>query len=258
MPVLSRHCPPARILACLLAGFVTTAVVTLAFLVLVPEVWDDDDSGFVEIRPDNHYHKYFIEQWPAHEEVVYKWDPSPLSEMDLYWMTEARDVGSGDRYIGSPMPHWVRLPHWNLDELQESGLNIEMAAGWPWRAFWAASVDYLNPDPSPAYASSRDCYGGVAVMVPIMEGEYRGDLTPMLIPLTPIWSGLILDTLLYGAVWYFLLWIARRSLRLWRRRRGRCPFCGYRMTMLPGDRCPECGATSKAGGLLNTPECEGE
>ena len=65
------------------------------------------------------------------------------------------------------------------------------------------------------------------------------------IPLRPLWTGLVVDTLVYGVV----LWLAFISpfglLRLVRRRHDRCLCCGYPI----GDasRCTECGADVSRG-----------
>jgi hypothetical protein len=64
------------------------------------------------------------------------------------------------------------------------------------------------------------------------------------LPLRPLWFGLTANTALYAAA----VWLAvpgpillRRTLR---RRRGRCPACGYILRHVEHHACPECGAAA--------------
>jgi hypothetical protein len=65
------------------------------------------------------------------------------------------------------------------------------------------------------------------------------------LPIHPLWPGFALDAAFYGTI-VFLLWSApgvvrRRSGRN-RKRRGRCPACGYDLRGSAGGPCPECGS----------------
>lgn len=62
---------------------------------------------------------------------------------------------------------------------------------------------------------------------------------PRRLPLSPIWSGLLVNTALYGTAAWLVAFgpgVVRRALR---RRRKACQACGYDLRALP--RCPECG-----------------
>lgn len=70
-----------------------------------------------------------------------------------------------------------------------------------------------------------------------------GDNTPAL-PITPLWPGFLIDTA-FWSVAAFVFWsvpgvMRRRS----RRRRGRCPRCGYDLAGLGRRTCPECAANA--------------
>ena len=65
------------------------------------------------------------------------------------------------------------------------------------------------------------------------------------LPNTPLWPGLVLNTLFYAAlawgVWQLPLALRRRR----RRARGQCVRCGYALAGLPtGSPCPECGPST--------------
>ncbi len=59
------------------------------------------------------------------------------------------------------------------------------------------------------------------------------------IPVTPIWGGMIGNSLLYAAIPFTLLFIPRWYLRRRRLRKRLCPACGYPMGA--SNRCTECG-----------------
>jgi hypothetical protein len=64
------------------------------------------------------------------------------------------------------------------------------------------------------------------------------------IPLFPIWRGFAFNTLFYTAILWLLIAGPFVLRRLIRRRRGRCPRCGYDLrgaTPGAGGGCPECG-----------------
>ena len=61
-----------------------------------------------------------------------------------------------------------------------------------------------------------------------------------LIPLCPIWPGFAINTLFYAGVLWMLCCGPFALRRMIRRRRGRCPQCGYPIGQSPV--CTECGA----------------
>jgi hypothetical protein len=70
------------------------------------------------------------------------------------------------------------------------------------------------------------------------------------LPVHPVWPGFALDTALYAAVWWALLFTPLPFYRAARHRlrvsRGMCPSCGYDLKGSPGGACPECGNVTKA------------
>lgn len=135
------------------------------------------------------------------------------------------------------IPSWVAFPPAPDTTLY----NIDTAAtGWPLRAMTSESWVFRNPPDSAS----------------VWREELRGNLELLklpsgriILPLRPIWLGFLGDTALYAAASWMLLSGLGRLRGVVRRRRGRCPRCGYDIRNTPPP-CPECGhhepATSRA------------
>jgi hypothetical protein len=131
-------------------------------------------------------------------------------------------------------PERYRLP-WKPEKLMYE--VTQDALGWPWRAFRAERVyatvmppldDAGQSTGSPVTNSTQSGYLNIPRYGPI--------------PAAPIWSGLVLDTLVLAIPLIFLQW----SVGVWRasmrRRRGRCGACNYdRSGIEAAVACPECG-----------------
>ena len=77
------------------------------------------------------------------------------------------------------------------------------------------------------------------------RGGPYGDLFRPQLPLRPIWPGFAVNTLFYATILWLLIpgpFVLRRLIR---RKRGRCPKCGYDLRGQPPEAgaggCPECG-----------------
>jgi len=114
---------------------------------------------------------------------------------------------------------------------------LEWRLGWPC-ACLAYSVDGVYGWAPSGYFATKalEVVGGHQV-------DFGFRATPLdarVIPFTPIWSGLLINTLIYGVLVAFL-WSGAREGRRWnRRRRGRCTDCGHLLDALT--TCPECGS----------------
>ena len=130
------------------------------------------------------------------------------------------------RQAGGLFPDWSVFRSGSTSEgmeLLERNVVQEDARGWP---LVCLSSKLL-------YISDKDTL--------VAECGWLIGGAPRVIPYCPIWPGMLVDSVLYGAA----LLIARRMLgiviELSRRRRGRCPKCAYdiRGEFAPG--CSECG-----------------
>jgi hypothetical protein len=128
-----------------------------------------------------------------------------------------------------------RLPS-HLRPASLAGLSMQAwyhATGWPFRAL-ACSVHWERQ-----IANANVTYtvrGGVQI-------PRDAAFNPRALPLTPIWLGLLADTLLFAAVWLALASGVRAARRRRRIRCNLCAACRYpRHALPPGAPCPECGA----------------
>ena len=108
-------------------------------------------------------------------------------------------------------------------------------------ALWRADGWPLPALSAEARWQSYDALG----MSPVIGGVRVGprNVVPRdgvrILPLQPIWSGLIINTVLFVSLWFTLFSLRDIRSRL-RRRRGQCVRCGYQL--LPDQtQCSECG-----------------
>lgn len=115
--------------------------------------------------------------------------------------------------------------------------GTEDARGWPRLAFWCA----IPPHNANQLASvPRLIDGGLLITTPS-----PGNLSsPVVLPLRPIPTGLLLNTLFYATLWTTLLFAPRALRRHLRAKNHRCPTCNYDLRNLPTTTCPECGTQS--------------
>jgi hypothetical protein len=153
------------------------------------------------------------------------WQPaSPESGAYFNW---ALGFGSARCTVSEA---WV----WFNDRL-DSGATLEdvavrQRAGWPLHCLTAeASRPHAKGGPPTTWRS----HGGIA----LGDGPAR---PPVLIPLKPMWPGLLFNSLLYGAILGLAAQAIRESIRYTRWRGRRCIACGYPAGT--ASACSECGA----------------
>ena len=66
-------------------------------------------------------------------------------------------------------------------------------------------------------------------------------LRTRVLPLQPMWLGFLIDTLFYAALWFGVFFGFASAKRAIRRKRGRCPRCGYDLRRNLSAGCSECG-----------------
>lgn len=117
--------------------------------------------------------------------------------------------------FGWPAPalRWETLNFRPMYDDQARGRIAEIQAAFDDRAGWARGIVVGPPRP------------------PSQQ--------PLRLPVSPIWSGLLVDSAAYGAVGWLVVFGPGALRRLSRRRRGACAGCGYDLRGLTP--CPECG-----------------
>ena len=115
------------------------------------------------------------------------------------------------------------------NKLTQQRVTFIVGHGWPFICVWSM----LTAAPTPS----------TGLMTPRVEGsiELPNRTFEGALPYRPVWFGLLLNTLLYGSIFWAigLGWRLYRLAR--RRRRGRCLACNYDLRGLAEPVCPECG-----------------
>ncbi len=126
-------------------------------------------------------------------------------------------------------------------QIHESGdLAIALSqTGWPWPSFHGELTLVKSPAPNAypvADPATINRIKNIADAFAVDGGAY---------PRKPLWTGLILNTLLYAAAAYLLIpaFAFRQTRNHFRSKRNVCLRCAYPRTDLPSPDtiCPECG-----------------
>ncbi len=206
-----------RILICLVLGAVTTVGVAWTLALAMPYL----DWGASRLLHDG-------------------------TERPRWVVRTARDLGALDIRAGAvagltwtegiderPVPGWSRAVHPpTTDEVEGATLLIEKARGWPMLSLYRRETN--------TRASAPDWRTELGWEIELLR-RFTKDPHSRTVPLAVIWPGFLINTLLYGALSFGLLFglgAARRGLR---KKRGRCPMCAYDLRGDLDAGCPECG-----------------
>jgi hypothetical protein len=185
--------------------------------------------------------------WPVE---LYRWPESVGGDIvwDTYWTAPGsrvlvRQVGpaepgnhpgraiSIDSQFEQLLPGWLQRIRRAVEAERVRRTTVIDGRGWPLVSMYGMAYQ----------DHSSNWKGSGAVVISTAQDA----VAPKLIPLTPVWVGLVPNAFIYGGA----LWLARRSIRATRQQlrvyRGQCRHCGFQVAPGTVRRCPECGATDR-------------
>jgi len=155
--------------------------------------------------------------------VLMRWRLSPPADAESVMIDAAADG----------LPWWSRQREQIRQgtAIKPQHLWFEFAYGWPIRAYSCGINRGVVQDGWELSRSPRPADSTV------INNSRR------FIPLRPIWTGQIVNTVFYAVVLLLMILGLRRLRRHIRCRRGLCPTCAYDLRGGSHSACPECGQT---------------
>lgn len=141
------------------------------------------------------------------------------------------------------LPRWTltrRAPRETYEAVTPKRSLHEEAWGWPLRAI--QSRTWLADDPRGVPKDVESSNGVIVRNSPTVSSAgfvFGRDIR--ILPLAPLWLGLVGDTALFATTWWVLLCGISMTRRRIRTRRGRCPRCAYDLRGQRDAGCSECG-----------------
>lgn len=172
--------------------------------------------------------------------IVYYGVADPKS-VDLRWQFSGFTIDRTGESLDPPA--WVKIEPMKAGELLQY-----IGTGWPLPALHYG-LDFSTDVPL-GFLEAHRVHGALRGDHFVREDFEKQGIqlgkTPFL-PIAPIWSGLLINTLLY-AIAAFVVFnarpIVRRISAFKRLRRNRCAMCDYDRRGHPQSICPECGHTA--------------
>ncbi len=125
------------------------------------------------------------------------------------------------------------------------GSRIDVAYGWPCLSFRGGYTETFGGPATAGIVHDVEPHLDEMVIDVVRNGKAVQITDPRPTPLIPVWPGVVVNSVLFGAAWYGLLLIPASLRRGRRRRRGACVECGYdRRGIAPEAACPECGTSA--------------
>jgi len=161
---------------------------------------------------------------------------------DAVWPLQQRRLREHPLTVLSPQVRWIFVGPGTqvcfideeiFDDVRHS--QIIQTMGWPMRSL--VGEQRIVPGKPPWFLVGAIEAGQLSLSWPASVS--RPLMVSRLLPLRPVWSGLVVNTLIYALVAWCAWMLARAGRRCRRRRRGRCPGCGYPIGA--SCRCSECG-----------------
>jgi hypothetical protein len=192
----------------------------------------------VTVRSDS-AHLQRAQSWgPVGDLYIVTWrSPS----MQIWFSRRGSHVEELPAYRASHPPPEMLLPAWSpllapTDDFRTGRIASEErlveARGWPFLATWC-EIDGTGGLP-------LIVRGGIRTPWSWTGDSLAPAILPRVLPYRPIWTGFLVNSVLYAATLTILTALPRQVRRMIRLHRGRCPRCAYPIGASPV--CTECGA----------------
>lgn len=143
-----------------------------------------------------------------------------------------------------PVPGLMRELHPDALVIESNNLIRDcgvQAIGWPCLSLSSSYWSVVEPSPLRMRGGEVGTLSGVFPNPNTFVGR-----SPLVrLPLRPLFPGFLLNSALFGVLG-LTLWYTPTIIRRIRRGRNACSSCGYDLSGLTADRCPECGAAVEA------------
>jgi hypothetical protein len=215
-----------RAILCLLLGAVTTVAVAwgspfVTFGTNYDGEWEIDRSQGARERFWSLSRPFDLPDFEIRE----IWTVEYGREGEVYYLT----------MTGAPPDHRTFSP-WAMIGRQH--------CGWPARAMWSEEYSFIDNN-SGGYVGERS---GGRMCLEFPREDIRSTASGVVIdrrsiqfPLGILPIGFGMNTLFYAAIWFGVFFGFAGAKRAIRRRRGRCPRCGYDLRGSLAAGCSECG-----------------
>ncbi len=139
------------------------------------------------------------------------------------------------------IPYWSatqRRPGANVFDDPLGPWTLEFAYGWPLRSGLAVVRRNIYEAPG---VRNRNNKFAIVTGIKILEKPSGEPLPYRTIPIRPIMPGFVANSLMYAAILWLLTLGPFTARRMIRRKRGLCIKCGYDLSHVEHEACPECG-----------------
>ncbi len=241
-----------RVAVCVVLGVVSTVAVAWAFALRhwwwFGATWNATDTRSAGVSPERPADWFFVVSKGAGVAAVSSWSgwthrlarPAASVSVGDFPINEVSHWDPADPSSPRP-PLWTWPRRWLARNHLHNRLVFrhEFASGWPALSLRSMlTVVSGSPDPGSQWSGRIPAPNWV-----------RDRVSGMAVPWHPIWLGFLLDTMLYGCVWYGMIFGFRDVRYAVRRTRHRCGRCGYDLRGAPSEGCPECGWRRAAQGV---------
>jgi len=162
-----------------------------------------------------------------------------------HWPIGNDGTSTADAIHGDMLPYWSRAsipadsePRWTFTK---GDTRSVVAYGWPARSMCAMFNSHVVKLPwgGEQVRCLTDC--GIALETLRVRDPHGFVVQPRALPLRVIPLGFVINSALFAAIWWLLLFAVPTMRRYLRVRRGTCLKCGYGPLASPDAVCPECG-----------------